>query len=412
MFTNRSAIPGVLVACIALAVAGCEANKSKNPLSPNVAGPIAGVVITTPKGLEPASGARVVADQQPLTLLIENPTTNGERKLVMEVEVSTTTAFDALVHKSTTVEPGANGRTSYKLPEALTAGRTYHWRVRGVDGANTGAWSNPISFDVVAPVIVETPLPLSPVLGQVLTTNAPVLIVSNGKVSGTANVSYRFEIARDAGFSAMVAVLTVPRSTASTTQVQLGTQPYSTQFFWRVSASDGAITSPYSSTHAFSTMAQPVTPPPVTQPPVTQPPVTPPPSSPGYRTPDPPSGQMLPLPNMASVVYDVARANPRALANSCQDAGGNWEFLDLVVDALRRTDTRWGYNCKRGVCPDISQDVVAYHAGAGPEVNGALETYTVDIIGGHCGPSPSAMWAPHTYSSGAGAARWHNRFRF
>ena len=54
-----------------------------------------------------------------------------------------------------------------------------------------------------------------------------------------------------------------------------------------------------------------------------------------------------------------------------------------TVDALRAHDTRWGYNCKRGNCPDISQDVVAYHAGAGPEVNGALETYTVDVISNH-----------------------------
>ncbi len=58
---------------------------------------------------------------------------------------------------------------------------------------------------------------------------------------------------------------------------------------------------------------------------------------------------------------------------------------------LRQFDTRWGYNCKRGNCPDISQDVVAYHAGAGPEVNGALETYTVDVIRGHCGPQPGAL---------------------
>ena len=109
------------------------------------------------------------------------------------------------------------------------------------------------------------------------------------------------------------------------------------------------------------------------------------------RTPDPPAGQLLPVPNMADIVDEVAAQYPGALRNSCQEHGGSWEFLDRVVDRLRQFDTRWGYNCKRGNCPDISQDVVAYHAGAGPEVNGALETGTVDIISGHCGSNPVAV---------------------
>jgi hypothetical protein len=136
--------------------------------------------------------------------------------------------------------------------------------------------------------------------------------------------------------------------------------------------------------------------------------VPPPPN----RTPDPAPGQLLPLPNMAGIVAEVAAQYPGALRNSCLEFGGNWEFMDRLIDRLRQFDTRWGYNCKRGNCPDLSQDVVAYHAGAGDEVNGALETYTVDVIGGHCGPSPAAWWAPHQYIPGPGAARWHSRFRF
>lgn len=138
----------------------------------------------------------------------------------------------------------------------------------------------------------------------------------------------------------------------------------------------------------------------------------PPPPPPSNRTPDPPAGQMLPLPNMAGIVAEVAAQNPGALRNSCLEFGGNWEFMDRLVDRLRQIDERWGYNCKRGNCPDISQDVVAYHAGAGPEENGALQTYTVDVIGGHCGGSPAAWWSPHQYIPGPGAARWHSRFRF
>jgi hypothetical protein len=141
--------------------------------------------------------------------------------------------------------------------------------------------------------------------------------------------------------------------------------------------------------------------------------VPPPPPGPP-RTSDPPAGQLLPWPppDMFWVVAEVAAQYPGALFNSCQEHGGNWEFMDRVVDRLRQYDARWGYNCKRGNCPDISQDVVAYHAGAGPEVNGVEQTYTVDIIGGHCGSRPSASWQPQGYVPGPGAARWHNRFRF
>jgi hypothetical protein len=115
---------------------------------------------------------------------------------------------------------------------------------------------------------------------------------------------------------------------------------------------------------------------------------------------------------MSDIVDQMAAQYPAALRNSCQEAGGSWEFLDLVVDRLRQFDTRWGYNCKRGNCPDLSQDVVAYHAGAGPEVNGALETRTVDIINSHCGSNPSPSWNLHPYGTGSDAARWHNRNRF
>ena len=38
---------------IAILAAGCQVSKSSNPLSPSVAGPIAGVTISTPNLLEP-----------------------------------------------------------------------------------------------------------------------------------------------------------------------------------------------------------------------------------------------------------------------------------------------------------------------------------------------------------------------
>ncbi len=139
----------------------------------------------------------------------------------------------------------------------------------------------------------------------------------------------------------------------------------------------------------------------------------PPPPPPPNRAADPAPGQLLPLPNMEHIVHEVAAQFPGALRNSCLEHGGNWDFMDRLVDRLRQFDTRWGYNCKRGNCPDISQDVVAYHAGTGPDVDGVNQTFTVDVISGHCGNgNPAPWWSPHAYIPGPGEARWHGRFRF
>jgi hypothetical protein len=127
------------------------------------------------------------------------------------------------------------------------------------------------------------------------------------------------------------------------------------------------------------------------------------------RTPDPVNGERLPLPNMAGVVARVAAEHPDAMGASC----GDWRFMDLLVDELRRHDTRWGYNWKRGNVGDASHDVVDYHWGAGPD-EGSTEVYIVDVITGHCGGNPSAGWGDVTdvtYHNGT-IGRWTGRGRF
>jgi hypothetical protein len=131
------------------------------------------------------------------------------------------------------------------------------------------------------------------------------------------------------------------------------------------------------------------------------------------RTPDPEDGGRLPLPDMAGVVRDIGARFPDALRNSCQEHGGSWEFLDRVVDELRRHDTRWGYNWKRGNVGDPSMDVIDYHYGNGPD-EGSTNVYIIDIIGGHCGSSPNPVWndvTDVTRSQGT-IGRWTSRGRF
>src|SRR5688572_23172305 len=119
-----------------VAAVGCAAEKSENPLSPTVAGPIPGVEISAPKTIEPGGGQLIASDRQPVTLLLENASSNGPRPLTYLFEVATDAAFNNKVFARDAISPGDDGRTALRLPDALGSGRSYYWRAKAEDGAN------------------------------------------------------------------------------------------------------------------------------------------------------------------------------------------------------------------------------------------------------------------------------------
>jgi hypothetical protein len=388
----------------AVAVGACEAEKSRNPLSPNVAGPIAGVSISPPTPVNPINGAEVL-NTAPVRLVFNNASTNGERPLFYIVELASDAGFTNKVFAQSKVNPGSGTQTSIVVDAALTADRTYYWRAKADDGANESDFSSVARFDIVVPIVIEAPVPISPVSGLVASSTRPALVVNNAGVQGRAGrVEYWFEVALDQAFSKTIIQQGVERNSGAQTSAQMPDLPSSTLLFWRVAGFNGTITGPWSLTQSFRTPAAA----PAPGPPPSPSPVPPPPA--GGRTPDPPPGGQLPLPDMSAVVYQVAAQYPAALRNSCQDAGGSWEFMDRVINALRQHDTRWGYNGKRGNVNDPSHDVIDYHWGRGPD-QGSPNVYALDIIVGHCGSNPQAAWINITDPNGSGAA-WTGRGRF
>ena len=387
----------------AVALSACEAEKSRNPLSPNVAGPIAGVSISPPTPVNPINGAEVLSTA-PVRLVFNNGSTNGERPLFYIVELASDAAFTNKVFAQSKVTPGST-QTSIVVDAALTADRTYYWRAKADDGANESVYSSVAKFDIVVPIVIEAPVPISPVSGLVASSTRPALVVNNAGVQGRAGrVEYWFEVALDQAFSKTIIQQGVERSSGAQTSAQMPDLPSSTLLFWRVAGFNGTIAGPWSLTQSFRT--------PAAAPPPGPPPGPPPPAPPaGGRTPDPAPGQQLPVPSYGeAVVQQVAAQYPNALRNSCQDNGGTWEFMDRVVDALRQHDSRWGYNGKRGNPNDPSQDVVAYHWGRGADQN-SPNVYAFDIIGSHCSPNPSPAWLNITDPNGSGSA-WTGRGRF
>ena len=262
----------------AVAVSACEAEKSLNPLSPNVAGPIAGVSISPPTPVNPINGAEVL-NTAPVRLVFNNGSTNGQRPLFYIVEVASDAAFTNKVFAQSKVTPGST-QTSIVVDAALTAERTYYWRAKADDGANESEFSSVAKFDIVVPIVIEAPVPISPVSGLVASSARPALLVNNAGVQGRAGrVEYWFEVSLDQAFSKIIVQQGVERSSGAQTSLQMPDLPSSTLLFWRVAGFNGTIAGPWSLTQSFRTPGVAPAPGPPAPPPA--PPGPPIPGAPG-----------------------------------------------------------------------------------------------------------------------------------
>jgi hypothetical protein len=330
-------------ALAALALVACESTKSANPLSPTVAGPIPGVNITAPKPLEPGSGWEVTADKQPITLLLENASSNGVRPLSYVFEIASDSGFKSVVFSRDGITPGTAGRTSLKLPDSLATGRTYYWRARAQDGANTGPYSAAVSFAVLQPVTIRAPELVSPTGGVTVDTNPPTLLFHNSARTGPAGgITYTVQVSKNESFTAMVYEERAGEQ-GGDTRVTPGQLDDSTRFFWRVRASDGKVTSDWSETATFLT--------PKDAPP---PPSAPPPTGGG-------GGGNCASRDGDYIAKCISAKYPHYLRAgvSASTRRSNMEFLrDRMIEAGICGGLNLGWNMKRGG-PDKSVDFIA-----------------------------------------------------
>jgi hypothetical protein len=249
----RKLCAGLLAA--ALGAAGCvETKKSENPLSPTVAGPIPGVAITAPTPLEPAQGARIAVEQQPITLMLENSSTSGVRPLTYAFEVASDSSFANLVFVREGIVPGDGGRTALRLPDPLASGRTYYWRAKAEDGANTGPYSFTVLFNVFTPIVIGRPTALAP--SGAVTQLSPRFSIGNAPRSGPVGpITYWIELATNESFTAKAAIWTVAEQPSQTNLDTPGGLLPGTQYFWRTAASDPTTTGPWSDILTFRTPA-------------------------------------------------------------------------------------------------------------------------------------------------------------
>jgi hypothetical protein len=246
----RTVVPSAMVA--ALAGAGCGVEKSESPLSPSVAGPIAGVEISAPRVVEPAQGAKFKQAQQPIRLTVENASTNGVRPLWYSFEVATDNGFQTKVFAVSSVAPGSGGRTSVQI-EKLDLGRTYYWRAWAGDGANTGP---PLvaQFDILPSPFVGAPTPLSPINSETIASRRPTLRTRNAeKNAAVGGLVYEFQVSSNSAFTQITGAAQANEA-AGETAVTVDTDlPNNAIQYWRVRAFDAETMGPWSIIQGFYT---------------------------------------------------------------------------------------------------------------------------------------------------------------
>lgn len=336
-------LTGLLAATVS---AACEQTRSNSPLSPLIAGPLAGVSITEPKLLEPEVNRKFKPSQQPITLLIENPSSNSPRPFTLRIELSSTAQFSTQVVSRDGLTPGSNGRTSFQIPDALPAGRVYYWRVRAEDGANTGAYSAPRAFEVLEPVIIGAPVARSPIGSGRITTRRPTLTVANAPVSGPhLPIRYRWEVATDQAFSNRVVFEETEAGSLETSLAMPSDLAVDTMYYWRARVTDSEVTGNWSVTEAFRTPLAP---------------------SGGGSGPTVPPGNCA-TNNGDALVQCIADKYPSYLEGgiSSSQRHSNMEFLrDRIIEAGLCGGMDLAWNLKRGVGPH-SVDAIAWRLPSG-----------------------------------------------
>jgi hypothetical protein len=344
--------PTVLAAEALLALAGCGQTKSENPLSPSLAGPIAGVTISLPKAVDPVVGKKIKDAEQPVSLVIENPTSNSPRPFTLSVQIAFDGDFNNIVFAQHGITPSTDGLTRLRLPDRLQAGRIYHWRARADDGANASGWTAVQFFEVQVNVVIGTPSPRSPIANQRVTVNTPELVVNNGQSSGPHGVlRYQFQVSSNPTFTAIVGSGESFHDGATAGWVMNPVPGPDMILYWRARITDGEYTGAWSVTEQFRTPL------------------------PGGGGGGGGGGPTLPPSSCASnngtfIVRCIEQKYPERLAAgvSANQRVANMEFLrDRIIESGICGGLDLAWNKKRGDGPH-SHDALAWRTGGRDEV--------------------------------------------
>jgi len=240
--------------------AACERTKTSNPLSPQVAGPMEGVTIRPPLVSEPRVGQRIKDPEQPITLVMFNPVSNIERPLKLTVQIAAEASFLGQTYAQTDIALSPTGLTRVPLPAKLPGGRTYYWRAKADDGANTSGWSTTWTFEALPPVVFGAPEPRTPTANTRVASNTPELEIGNAPASGPfGSLWYHFQISERSDFQTLFTNAEIDAAPGGETRYTMPPLPaWDRVFFWRVRLMDVENTGPWSRVEQFRSPLAPV----------------------------------------------------------------------------------------------------------------------------------------------------------
>jgi MYXO-CTERM domain-containing protein len=184
------------------------------------------------------------------TLTVGNTTDPDEDALTYTFQVYSDVGLTNLVASRVGQAAGANGQTGWQLNVDLGEDRTYYWRARAVDPSNSaGAFTATVSFFVSA--VNSAPEPpgiVSPQNNAIANVLRPELIALNANDVDRDVLTYDWALARDAAFTQIVASASgaASQGLVSNRFLLAADLLEDTRYCWRVRASDGLLTSNYS----------------------------------------------------------------------------------------------------------------------------------------------------------------------
>jgi hypothetical protein len=153
--------------------------------------------------------------------------------------------------------------TRFLLPGKLPTGRTYYWRAKADDGANTSGWSPVWNFEALPPIVIGTPEPRFPIANERVATNAPELSAGNAPATGPINeLSYNFQVSEQPDFATVVWDLWIQPGPGETKYAIPPLPAWDRTFYWRVRAWDPELTGAWSRVETFRSPLPPVVLPP------------------------------------------------------------------------------------------------------------------------------------------------------
>ena len=203
-----------------------------------------------PVPIAPAAGA-VVATTTPV-LRARNALDPEGDALKYDFEVRD--ARDVVVAASPDIPEGPD-ETTWLVAPPLVEDQGYTWRVRAFDGALAGGWSAAVPFRVNAqPDPPTAPMLIAPAEGAIVEVRRPVLIVANAMSPDGLDLTYEFELYRQAAdgtltlVDAQAGVLPGADRTSFTPTVDLPDAAYS----WRARARDVHQAGPWMASAHFT----------------------------------------------------------------------------------------------------------------------------------------------------------------